>query len=212
MIAVDDASTDHSVEAVREARFRHRWLSVRLLRRSRNHGLSAARNLVAEYSSSELLFIFDADNAVMPGGLRVLADALDANPDAGFAYGLIAAFSLNGPAGVISWFDWYPGRLRYGNYIDAMAMIRRSALEEVNGYSTEGAFSMGWEDFARWVAFAHHDRRAVWVPEFVRRNRVNPQSVLSLADIDHSAVLSVLLRLYQSLAATGSEDRAVKAA
>jgi glycosyltransferase involved in cell wall biosynthesis len=185
---------------------------VRLLRRSRNHGLSAARNLAAEHASSELLFILDADNAVMPGGLRALADTLDANPDAAFGYGLIAAFSLNGPAGVISWLDWDPGRLRYGNYIDAMAMIRRSALEEVGGYSTEGAFSMGWEDFALWVALAHHGRRAVWVPEFVGRYRVNPHSMLSLTDIDHSAVWAALLRLYPSLAATSSEGQAVSAA
>jgi hypothetical protein len=212
VIAVDDASTDHSVEAIREACERHPWLSVRLLRRSRNAGLSAARNLAAEHASAELLFVLDADNSVTPRGLQILADALDQNPDAAFAYGLIEAFSLNGPAGVISWLDWDPGRLRYGNYIDAMAMIRRSALAEVGGYSTEGAFSMGWEDFALWVAFAHHGRRAVWVPEFVGRYRVNPHSMLSLTDIDHSAVWASLLRLYPSLAATGAEEQAVPAA
>jgi Glycosyl transferase family 2 len=201
VIAVDDASSDHSTDAVAKACERYPWLSVRLLRRSRNAGLSAARNLAAEHASSDLLFILDADNAVLPRGLRVLAEALEQNPDAAFSYGLIEAFSQKGPAGVVSWLDWDPGRLRFGNYIDAMAMIRRSALKAVGGYSTEGAFSMGWEDFALWVAMAHHGMDAVWVPEFVGRYRVNPHSMLSLTDIDHSAVWAALLRKYPSLAA-----------
>lgn len=204
VIAVDDASTDHSAAAVAESCARYPWLSVRLLRRSRNAGLSAARNLAAEHASSDLLFILDADNAVLPRGLRVLAEALEENPDAAFAYGLIETFSQKGPAGVISWLDWEPWRLRFGNYIDAMAMIRRSALETVGGYSTEGAFSMGWEDFAVWVAMAHHGMNAVWVPEFVGRYRVNPHSMLSLTDIDHSAVWAALLRKYPSLADASS--------
>lgn len=212
VIAVDDASTDHSAEAVAAASSRYPWLSVRLLRRTRNAGLSAARNLAVEHASSDLLFILDADNAVLPRGLRVLAEALEKNADAAFAYGLIEAFSQNGPTGVVSWLDWDPGRLRFGNYIDAMAMIRRSALEKVGGYSTEGAFAMGWEDFAVWVAMAHHGMEAIRVPEFVARYRVNPHSMLSLTDIDHSAVWSTLLRKYPSLAATRSDHQAVSLA
>lgn len=200
VIVVDDASSDNSVEAIRGACGDFPWLSVKLVRRSQNAGLSAARNLAAEHASADLLFVLDADNAVFPRALGRLADALEASPESAFAYGLIETFDINGPAGVISWIDWDPTRLRYGNYIDAMAMIRRSALEAVGGYSTEAAFSMGWEDFALWVAMAHRGMGAVRVPEFVGRYRVNPHSMLSLTDIDHSAVWAALLRKYPSLA------------
>jgi hypothetical protein len=208
VIVVDDASSDDSVEAIRRACGTLSWLPVKLVRRRRNAGLSAARNLAAEHAGAELLFILDADNAVFPGALRKLAETLEANPEAAFAYGLIETFDINGPAGVISWIDWDPTRLRYGNYIDAMAMIRRSALERVGGYSTESAFSMGWEDFALWVAMAHNRMEAIRVPEFVGRYRVNPHSMLSLTDIDHSAVWSALLRKYPSLARPDQAQRA----
>jgi len=207
VVVVDDASGDGSVEAVREACGTLTWLPVKLIRRRRNAGLSSARNLAAEHAAADLLFILDADNAVFPGALRKLAEALEQNREAGFAYGLIETFDINGPDGLISWIDWDPTRLRYGNYIDAMAMIRRSALERVGGYSTEAAFSMGWEDFALWVAMAHHGIAAVRVPEFIGRYRVNPHSMLSLTDIDHSAVWSALLRKYPSLAHAGPVDQ-----
>jgi len=203
VVVVDDASSDNSVEAIRDACSTLSWLPVKLIRRQRNAGLSAARNLAAEHAGADLLFILDADNAVFPGALRKLARTLEANPEAAFAYGLIETFDINGPEGVISWIDWDPSRLRFGNYIDAMAMLRRSALEQVGGYSTESAFAMGWEDFALWVAMAHERLEAIRVPEFVGRYRVNPHSMLSLTDIDHSAVWSALLRKYPSLAHAG---------
>lgn len=207
VVIVDDASTDNSVEAIRDACGEFPWLSVKLLRRLQNAGLSAARNLAAEHASAELLFVLDADNAVFPRALERLAGALDES-DAAFAYGLIETFDVDGPAGIVSWIDWDPARLRFGNYIDAMAMIRRSALEAVGGYSTEAAFSMGWEDFALWVAMAHNGLDGIRVPEFVGRYRVNPHSMLSLTDIDHSAVWAALLRKYPSLATGQAEPAA----
>jgi Glycosyl transferase family 2/Glycosyl transferases group 1 len=200
VIAVDDASTDHSVEAVRVACAELPWLSLRLVRRAQNRGLSAARNLGAMHAKSDLLFILDADNMVLPSGLGKLAGALADHPEAAFAYGIIEAFDVDGPSGLLSWLEWDPERLRYGNYIDAMAMIRQSALQETGGYSTDTALSMGWEDFALWVAMADHGLAGVRVPDFVGRYRVNPHSMLSLTDIDNSAVWAALLRRYPSLA------------
>jgi Glycosyl transferase family 2 len=199
VVVVDDASSDHSVDAIHAASHEFPWLSMTVVRRARNAGLSAARNLAAEHAEAELLFVLDADNEILPAGLRLLADAMDENPDAVFVYGIIETFDTNGPLGLVSWLDWDPTRLRYGNYIDAMAMIRKSALLEVGGYSTDTALSMGWEDFALWVAMADRGMSAVRVPDFVGRYRVNPHSMLSLTDIDNSAVWAALLRKYPSL-------------
>jgi hypothetical protein len=199
VVAVDDASTDHSIDAIRAACAEVPWLPVTLVRRGRNGGLPAARNLAVAHARADLLFILDADNAVMPHGIGKLARALEANPDAAFAYGIIQAFGINGPAGLMNWLDWDPRRLRHGNYIDAMSMIRRSALDAIEGYSTDAAL-YGWEDFALWVAMANAGLEGIRIPEFVARYRVSAHSMISLTNIDSSAAWSALLRKYPQLA------------
>jgi hypothetical protein len=200
VIAVDDGSTDGSADAIRRACAELPWLSVRLVRRAVNQGLPAARNLAAEHARAELLFVLDADNQVLPRGPGLLADALDADPSAAFAYGVIQTFDATGPRGLTSWRDWDPARLRQGSYVDAMAMIRRTALEQVGGYPTDAAFAGGWEDFAVWVAMADAGLHGIRVPDFVARYRTGPHSMIALTDVDHSAAWAALLRRYPSLA------------
>ena len=199
VIAVDDASTDNSIEAIRAACADLPWLSVKLLRLSGNRGLPAARNLAAEHARAELLFILDADNMVFPRGIRLLTEALDRRPDAAFAYGLLQTFDVNGPVGVASWLDWDPARLRQGNYIDAMTLIRRDALRSVGGYSTDPAFAGGWEDFALWVAMADAGMSGARVPDFVARYREAPHSMVALTNVDTSATWTTLIRRYPVL-------------
>ncbi len=199
VVAVDDASGDGSVEAIRQACAALPWLSVRLVRRSRNHGLAEARNLATAHASADLLFPLDADNRVLPRGLGRLVRALDDHPAAAFAYGILQSFDAAGPRGLLSWRDWDPARLRQGSYIDAMALIRRSALDRVGGYPTDRDL-LGWEDFAVWVALADAGLHGVRVPELVASYRLSPHSMISLTDIDQSAAWATLLRRYPSLA------------
>jgi hypothetical protein len=198
VIAVDDASTDGSVEALRAACTKLPWLSVKLVRRQRNGGLPAARNLAASHAGADLLFILDADNEIMPHGLEVLADTLEAEPEAQFAYGVIETFDEGGPVWVMSWLAWDPLRLRQGNYIDAMAMLRRSALERIGGYPTEEAL-YGWEDFSVWLAMADAGMNGIRVPQFVARYRIATHSMISISNIDTTAAWATLMRKYPTL-------------
>lgn len=196
LIAVDDASMDDSVERLREAWAEYPWLSGKLVRRSVNSGLpAAARNLALEHAEADLLFILDADNTVLPRGLAKLTAALDEDPEAAFAYGIIEKFDGSQPIGLESWLDWDPHRLRYGNYVDAMAMIRREALERVGRYSTQRSLA-GWEDYAVWLAMAEAGMRGVRVPDFIGRYLVSQHSMLSITGIDHSTAWTTLLRQY----------------
>lgn len=199
VVAVDDGSTDGSAEAVRAACSELPWLSVRLVRRNRNSGLPAiARNVALAHARADLVFVLDADNAVFPQGLGRLTQALDDEPGAAFSYGILQTFDVRGPVGLRSWMDWSPDRLKYGNYVDAMATIRRSALDAVGGYPTDAAL-VGWEDFALWVALADANLGGVRVPELVGRYRVSPHSMIALADIDHSEAWATLLRRHSVL-------------
>jgi len=196
LIAVDDASTDDSVAAVREACAEAPWLPTKLVRRSVNSGLAAvARNLGLEYARGEFVFILDADNEVLPLGIPKLTAALEGNPEAAFAYGILEKFDASGSVGLESWLDWDPERLSYGNYADAMALIRRSVLEEVGGYPGHQSL-VGWEDYALWLAIAEAGMGGIRVPDFIGRYRVSPHSMLSITGIDHSTAWTTLLRSY----------------
>lgn len=200
VIAIDDASTDSSIAAVEAACEELPWLSLTHVRLTRNRGLPAARNLAVRYARADLLFILDADNKVMPEGLSLLAQALDDDPEAGFAYGIVQSFDANGPVDLMNWLPWDADRLRQGNYIDAMAMLRRSSFEAVGGYSTEPAL-YGWEDYALWLAMADRGYRGAHVPDFVGQYRKSPHSMIALANVDSSAAWGALLRRYPSLTA-----------
>lgn len=202
VVAVDDASSDSSVAAVEAASQAFPWLPVTHVRLARNRGLPAARNLATSRAKADLLFVLDADNEVLPQGLTRLADALEEDPDAGFAFGIIQSFDSKGPSNLMSWHPWDPFRLRQGNYIDAMAMLRRSALESMGGYVTDPTL-YGWEDFALWLGMAEKGYRGIHVPDFVARYRESPHSMIALANVDSTAAWGALLRRYPQLARGG---------
>jgi glycosyltransferase involved in cell wall biosynthesis len=88
LVIVDDGSTDGSVEAARNA-------GVRILH-TPCVGPAAARNTGIRATVSEAVAFLDVDDLWPPGTLHRLAAALAANPDAGFAQGLIRNFRVLG--------------------------------------------------------------------------------------------------------------------
>jgi glycosyltransferase involved in cell wall biosynthesis len=142
-----------------------------------NRGLPHVRNAGIDFARGEFAFILDADNEVYPHCLGRLVAALDAEPGAAFAYGMADRFDGTGPVGLLSVGGWEPERLRAGNYIDAMALIRCSALRELGGYSSDSRLH-GWEDYDLWCGFADRGWHGVAVRELLGRYRVSPGSML----------------------------------
>ena len=198
VIAVDDGSAARAADAVRAACAELPWLPVRLVRRNRDSGLAVARNVALAHARAGLVLALDPDDALLPQGLDRLTETLDEHSDAAFAYGIVAAFDATGPVGLRNWLDWSAERLRYGNFVDAPALVRRAALEAIGGYPTDAALT-GWEDFAVWVALADAGMHGVQAPEFVGRRRVSPHSATALADVDRSEAWATLLRRHPSL-------------
>ena len=104
----------------------HPDVPMLLLGRENNCGLPQARNLGIARARAAKVMILDADNAVYPTCLRRLADALDADPDASFAYATLEAFGAE--PGLRSHLPWHVPWLCAANYLDAQAMIRRDVL------------------------------------------------------------------------------------
>ena len=79
---------------------------------------------------------------------------------------------------------WGPGRFREGNCIDAMAMLRRGALERVCGPAASMAF--GGEDSDLRARPAEAGGRAVFVPQVLAWRRMSDASMIVGPRVDEA--------------------------
>jgi cellulose synthase/poly-beta-1,6-N-acetylglucosamine synthase-like glycosyltransferase len=182
LVVVDDGSTDKGAQVVRDWMLDHDSIPALLLSHPVNRGLPASRNTAISFARGELVLVLDSDNELYPHALERLVAALDADPGAAFAYGILETFDEQGPRGLIGFLGWDPDRLREHNYIDALALIRRSVLREVDGFTTDLRL-YGWEDYDLWCKLAARGMRAAHVREIVARYRVSAGSMISLTNL-----------------------------
>ncbi len=189
IVLVDDASPQDDGAAVVEWAAAHPDLPVTVLRHRCNRGLAQARNTAMEHATGDLFLPLDADNALRPRGLRRLLDGLDAEPDAAFAYGLLQEFDTGGPVGLRGLYPWDPARLRRGNYIDALSLIRSDVLLNAGGYATDMP-EQGYEDWDLWCRFVEGGATGVWVPEIVASYRIRADSMSAALHLSHLGPLA----------------------
>ena len=198
LIIVDDASSDGSADVVRGWIADHEHTAAILLRHPVNRGLARSRNAALAFARGRASFVLDADNEVYPNCLELLAAALEEEPDAAFAYGLLERFGAEGSLGLVDIYPWEPERLRAGNYIDAMTLIRTERLRAYGGYRTDRRLH-GWEDFDLWCRMAEAGDRAVQLKRVVARYRMTGHSMLSLTNVSVADALSVIVEASPSV-------------
>jgi hypothetical protein len=191
VVIVDDGSRDRSLQRAVSWLKRHDDVAGLVLRHPVNRGLAHARNAALDFARGEFSFVLDADNEVLPDGLGKLVATLDAAPDAAMAFGLLERFTPEGTAGLVNIFPWEPERFRYGNYIDAMALMRTATLRAHGGYRTDRRL-YGWEDFDLWCRFAEAGEFGVHLDQLVARYRSTGHSMLSITNISAADALSVI--------------------
>ena len=168
VIVFDDRSTDNSHEiAVRLG-----WqsgIAFLIIRPIWNVGLVSARNISLRHARGTHVFFLDADNMMSSDGLRSLHGcAVERNADA--AYGPIRRIMPGGRhEGFLSNHPFDEDILRKcGNYIDAMALFRKSSLLRVGGYDLELLRLIGGhEDHDLWLRLAAAKAEICYCPEAV---------------------------------------------
>jgi len=200
VLIVDDGSSDDSAQAVTDFLTTHPWLPGMLLHHPVNLGLAASRNAAVTRGRGEYVFVLDADNGVYPSALGRLVAALDEDPEATFAYPMIAVLQDGRPVSLRSSLPWEPARLRGGNYIDAMALIRREDLLELGGYTTEPRLT-GWEDFHLWCRCAETGRYGVIVPQVLAWYRRHSHSMSADNESSTVAAWSIMRARFPELRA-----------
>jgi SAM-dependent methyltransferase/glycosyltransferase involved in cell wall biosynthesis len=176
LVVVDDCSTDSSLELARHWLERHgaRFNRAALLRNERNSKLARTRNAGIAYADAELYFPLDPDNELLPNCLEEAVAHLD-ETGAAFAYPTIELFGE--AEGTTQQLEWDPSLLRGGNYIDAMALVRRACWLRVGGYSPLDP--TGWEDYDFWCKFVEQGFYGTRIPVIAARYRVHTRSMLT---------------------------------
>lgn len=185
VVVIDDGSTDTETLTALE-RLRER--EIRVISRP-NAGVSAARMTGVEQTSAPYVYPLDSDDQVAPGGLSALADALDRNPDAGFAYGDFEVFGdyrgrWTSPERFSLWAQ------TWANFIPNGSMVRRSALLEVGGWE----ITTGFEDWDLWLKLAEAGWGGARVPGVVYQRRMHGTRKLAASSSRRPQTLELFRR------------------
>ena len=195
LVVVDDHSRDQSGAAVAEwmQSNAERFTQCLLVRNRANAGLSITRNTGTQLTASPFLFFLDADNHIYPRCLAMLREALSAS-DAAFAYTLLEVFDAD--CGVMGSEVFERDRLKYGNYIDAMVMLRKDRLLRYDGYRE---MKHGWEDYELWLRICEAGEFGLQVPEILGRYRVHAASMIrtvTSAEKNYIELRKTMLKLH----------------
>ncbi len=146
LVIVDDGSTDASLDTVVAwARANsERFNRLVVIRNDANAGLGFTRNAAIAAAETRYVLPLDADNLLRPHCCEVLLAAVQVS-GAAFAYPVIQEFGAR--EGLIGTKPFDPHRFVGGNYIDAMALVAKSAWSAVGGYAE---MRLGWEDYEFW--------------------------------------------------------------
>ena len=175
LVIVDDCSSDASASVARGWLEEHaeEFNAVALLQNRVNSKLGRTRNAGVAFCDTELYLPLDPDNLLLPDCIEKSLQLLD-ETGAAFAYPTIRMFGDSN--GMMGFNEFDPSRFQSGNYIDAMAMVRKACWIAVGGYSP--LEPVGWEDYDFWCKLIEKGLFGVRVPHVIAKYRVHENSML----------------------------------
>jgi glycosyltransferase involved in cell wall biosynthesis len=157
-VIVDDGSTDRGTANVLEALEQQ---GIRVLRQE-NAGPASAWMAGLGVTAAPYVMPFSSDDILVRGATTLLADALDANPDAAVAWGDMQSFGAH-HAYLPSTPALCPWHVTYVNSRAAYAAFRRDQLLQVGGWQLR----RGIEDWDLWMRLAARGFGGVRVPHVI---------------------------------------------
>ena len=197
LIVVDDASSDQSAAVVQS------WMTEQqrhlgrclLLQHRDNGGLAAARNTAFQAATSGWCFVLDADNQLDSEAVQRCGHlAHQADAHCAVIHSLVRVKQEQGSDDLrvlVSDAPWQQQLFRGGNYIDAMAMVRREAWQAVNGYTH---IPGGWEDFDFWCSLIDAGWHGVLCPQVLATYTSHESSMRAESTNQQERQLSRLLQ------------------
>jgi hypothetical protein len=170
----------------------HPALPLALFEQPVSDGVGRSLNHLVEQACGEYVFVLDATGGLYPSTLERLVTALDGDPDAFFAYPMVAVFDGARPVELRSSLPWEPERLSRDDWIDAMALVRRDRLLELDCFTTDPRLA-GWEAFDLWCKCAEAGGYGLHIPQVLAWHRRSVDT-MSAEREDPTAPLWTLMR------------------
>lgn len=155
IIVVDDGSTDDTPQVMEPFRDSGKIIHIR----QENKGLPGARNTGIREAKGEFLYFIDADDLIMEGTIKALAEALEKEPNAGVAFGGKQFFHEGGvyetsiPSPATYSGNCFSPLVTEGNPISiGAALVRRDCLDKAGSFSEE---MKSIEDYEFWLRMAY---------------------------------------------------------
>lgn len=190
LVVVDDGSRDPATLATLD---RIEAGGVRVIHQA-NAGLGRARAAGVAATTAPYVLPLDADDVLMAGAVRTLADRLDAEPRLGAAWGWYQRFgdetTMQPTAPTLD--AWH---ITYQNELPATALVRRAALAETPGWRLKG----GYEDWDLWMSLAERGWRGSGSETVVYRYRRRGIRMGHEAAGRHAEIVGELRRLHPEL-------------
>ena len=202
IIIVDDASTDNSVEVIRQIQLNsNHKVTINLIENDVNLGVIRSRNLGIFHAAGAFLFMLDADNYIGKNCIHKHYECLSNQQDLTACYAPIQRFADTTGEMLFVFsneaFDYH--RLLYGNYIDAMAMFKKSHLVKIGMYDTNMP-PYGWEDYELWLRLGQLNEKVALIHgPALSYYRVHGNSLLSKCPLEKNNLLVQYLKLYHPL-------------
>jgi glycosyltransferase involved in cell wall biosynthesis len=182
LIVIDDCSTDDSLAVAQAWLEAHadRFNRAMLLQNERNSGLGFTRNVGFANADSRFVLPLDADNKLRPDYAKRTLETIE-ETGAAFVYTLTREFGDSHELMGVR--DYRPTQFVVSNYIDAMALVRRSAWSACGGYDH---VRHGWEDYDLWCRMAETGWFGHNLREELAEYRVHARSMIR-SETEHYA-------------------------
>ena len=180
IIVVDDGSTDHSLELARK----YESKGVKVISQT-NRGLSSARNTGIMNATGTWILPLDADDVLQNNAVETLSkynsDDVDIVAPSFRCFGTREGVIQLMPNPTIEDF-------KEANRVGYCALIRKSALLEVGGYSSKMTF--GYEDLHLWFNLLQRGKKLVTLPDILWNYRTKEKSMIHDAIAHHIELMT----------------------
>lgn len=174
ILVVNDGSTDKNTLTILK-QLKKKYLGKVQFIDQKNQGLPSARNNGISMAKGKYICCLDADDKYNEEFIEKAVKELERNKDAAIATTWLEYFGTYQDIWQAS--DYNPARLLVQNSVHVASLFRKSAWQEVGGYSVY--MDKGYEDWEFWIKIVSKGHRWVTIHEPLFYYRVRSDSMIT---------------------------------